>query len=63
MRTSISNLNYNWRECGLNIFGGYDYIEIDVHNNNFHKAKFYKVMYYKDGTPYIRRGGVSYTLE
>lgn len=38
MKKSINELGFNWRLTGMNIFGGFNYVEIDVHNNNFRPA-------------------------
>lgn len=38
MKKSINEIGYNWRLCGVSPFGGYEYVEIDVHNNNFRSA-------------------------
>lgn len=63
MRKHISEIGHKWRAQG-------DYIELDVHNSNFHSGchaydspKYCKIMYYSNGTPYIKHGGNSYILE
>lgn len=38
MKKSINEIGYNWRLCGDSPFGGCDYVEIDIHNNNFRPA-------------------------
>ena len=38
MKKSINEIGYNWRLCGDSPFGGYEYVEIDIHNNNFRRS-------------------------
>lgn len=56
MRKNISELNHKWR-----ITPDGDYVEIDIHNSNFHpgttkhdSTKFAKIMHLNNGTPFIR---------
>lgn len=70
MTKNISELRFAWRYAVENAFGGYDYIEIDVHNSRFHQSDrasdsthYAKIMVRSNGSGYIRYHGVTYNLD
>jgi len=67
---NINEIGHKWRFAGANAFGGSDYVEIDIHNNNFRSSDkaseatvFRSIMYGKNERRYIRHDKKTYWID